>query len=327
MKKTGIIVAIILAIIIGCGFYYNNVTKTPLKGDEVTIVVETGDTFYGVLNTLKKEGALKNRMLLGIYVKFNDISPALVPGNFTVDGDITLNEMVKVLEDGKVDSNTMVTIPEGYDIEGMAQLFEEKGLFTADEFINAVKAYSVPKSIPVSQSRKYNLEGFLFPDTYAFKEGITPNEVIETMINQFNNKIDEVMVGREDNIYDIITMASIVEKEAAISEERPVIASVFYNRLKDGIKFQSCATVLYALGDHRDKLYENDLTIESPYNTYIVDGYPEGPICSPGLEAIKAALNPSDTNYIYFVSNNDGSHFFTDNYDEFLRVKEETQGF
>lgn len=171
------------------------------------------------------------------------------------------------------------------------------------------------------------MEGFLFPDTYAFKEGITPNEVIETMINQFNNKIDEVMAGREDNIYDIITMASIVEKEAAISEERPVIASVFYNRLNGGIKFQSCATVLYALGDHRDKLYENDLTIESPYNTYIVDGYPEGPICSPGLEAIKAALNPSDTNYIYFVSNNDGSHFFTDNYDEFLRVKEETQGF
>lgn len=326
MKKAGIIIAVILAVILGCGLYYNNVTKKPLKGDEVTVVVEPGDSFYGVLNGLKRQGALKNRMLLGIYVKTHNISPSLVSGTFVVKGNASLTEFVQTLESGATDVNTMITIPEGYDIDSMAQLFEEKGLFTAKEFIDAVKGYSVPKFIPASENRKYDLEGFLFPDTYAFKAGISPEEVISTMLNQFNNKLDEALDSKEVNVYDLITMASIIEKEAAVSEERPVIASVFYNRINEGMKFQSCATVLYALGEHKDKIYEKDLEVDSPYNTYKVDGYPEGPICSPGYESIKAALEPSDTNYLYFVVDphkNDGSHFFTDSNEEHERVKAE----
>lgn len=327
MKKVGIIIAVVLAIILGCGFYFNNVTQKPLKGKEVTVVVEPGDTLYGVLNTLKEKGSLKNRMLLGIYVKVSNVEINLKPGTFTIPGNATLKEIKTILESDVKGNSTMVTIPEGYDIEGMAALFEEKGLFTKDEFLAAVKEHEVPSYIPTSENRKYDLEGFLFPDTYAFEEGITPKDVIDLMLGEFESKINELMPGKQEDIYKIITMASIVEKEAVINEERPKIASVFYNRLNIDMKFQSCATVIYALGEHRDVLYENDLLVDSPYNTYNVNGYPVGPICSPGEASIKAALNPEDTDYIYFVANNDGSHFFTKDYNEFLKVKEQTQGF
>ena len=122
-------------------------------------------------------------------------------------------------------------------------------------------------------------------------------------------------------------MASIVEKEASDKKELDIVASVFYNRLKIDMPLQSCATVLYSLGKHKDILLDKDLEVKSPYNTYIVEGFPIGPICNPGKESIKAALSPATTNYLYFVSTNDGKHFFTDDYKKFLEIKKKTQGF
>lgn len=327
MKKVGIIIAVVLAIILGCGFYFNNVTQKPLKGKEVTVVVEPGDTLYGVLNTLKKDGLLKNRMLLGIYVKVSNLEINLKPGTFTIPENATLKEIKTILESDLKTNSMMVTIPEGYDIEAMATLFEENGLFSKDEFLAAVKEHEVPSYIPTSEERKYDLEGFLFPDTYAFDEGITPKEVIDLMLGEFEAKINELMPGKQEDIYKIITMASIVEKEAVINEERPKIASVFYNRLNIDMKFQSCATVIYALGEHKDVLLNEDLLVESPYNTYNVNGYPAGPIASPGEASIKAALNPEDTDYLYFVAKNDGSHVFSTNLEDHNKAKAEYQGF
>jgi len=151
------------------------------------------------------------------------------------------------------------------------------------------------------------------------------------MLDRFTSVIEEIEQDtgvqlKGNNLDDIITMASIVEKEVEIPEERGKAASVFYNRLQKGMKLQSCATVLYALGVHKDKLYYKDLEVDSVYNTYKVQGLPEGPICNPGKGCILAAIKPSNTNYLYFVSNNDGTHFFTDDNEKFLQVKKATQG-
>jgi UPF0755 protein len=154
-------------------------------------------------------------------------------------------------------------------------------------------------------------------------------KIISIMYNRFEEVVKDLKDQYEiqdEELDKIITLASIVEKEAEVNEERGKVASVFHNRIKKGIKMESCATVLYAMGKHKDKLYYKDLEIKSPYNTYKNMGLPPGPICSPGIESIKATINPEKTNYLYFVSNNDGTHFFTDNYAEFLKVKKITQG-
>ncbi|WP_264852186.1 endolytic transglycosylase MltG, partial [Clostridium omnivorum] len=146
----------------------------------------------------------------------------------------------------------------------------------------------------------------------------------ETVLKDVENKKNRTL--NTSDIDRVITMASIVEKEAEKDEERGKVAAVFYNRLNKGMKLQSCATVLYTLGVHKDKLYDKDLAAPGPYNTYIVKALPAGPICSPGRKSIEAAIDPPTTKDIYFVSKNDGTHFFTDSYTEFEKVKKQYQG-
>lgn len=333
MKKFIVItVGVMLAIVLFVGIVFYSVSKSPFKGEsEFTVEVKEGNSFYDVIYSLEGTGNIKSSMLTKLYIKLNNISVNLVPGIFTVKKDASLEEFINILENSNEDKNIInVTIPEGYNIDSMGILFEEKGLFSKEEFINAVKEYDIPSYIPKLDGQRYEMEGFLFPDTYKFVSGITPNEVITMMNKEFEKVVESITKESNkdiEDIYKLVTMASIVEKEAVVEEERSIISSVFYNRLEIDMKFQSCATVLYSLGKHKDKLYEKDLEIQSPYNTYIVTGYPVGPIASPGKSSLMAALNPKDTNYIYFVANNDGTHFFTDNYNEFLKVKEKTQGF
>ena len=231
----------------------------------------------------------------------------------------------------KDDEIVKVVIPEGYDVEHIAAALDKKGIISKADFIKSCKEYKLPDFIKSDVRRKYALEGYLFPDTYEFLKGTDGKEIIDVMLKRFSNVIDNIKKETGKNISNedldkIIIMASIVEKEVERQDERGKAASVFYNRLNKDMKLQSCATVLYALGVHKDKLYYNDLKIDSPYNTYIVKGLPVGPISCPGIECIKAAINPEKTNYLFFVSKNDGTHFFSDNEKKFLEVKKVTQG-
>jgi len=313
-------------------FYFKSATSHPFRGNgEINVEVKEGYTFYNILEDLDNNQAIINPNLIKVYVKLNNISPKIIPGQFKVPSGSTIDEFVKILQNPSLTGNDVnITIPEGYDIEAMGKAFEEKGLFSKNDFIKAVKEYPLPSYIEKKNGRKYDLEGFLFPDTYKFNKGITPKEVVKIMNDKFNEEITSLSKShgtKSEDIYKLVTMASIIEKEAVKKEERAIVASVFYNRLNMNMRFQSCATVLYSLGEHRDKLYEKDLEVQSPFNTYIVDGLPVGPIASPGRESLKAAMEPAKTNYIYFVSKNDGTHFFTNDYNEFLKVKEQTQGF
>lgn len=334
MKK-GLIATFITLIIIGViafGVIYKNNIKHPFNiTDQFMIKIDEGESLYKVLDKLKEENKLKHIGLTKIYMKLDGNTPNVKPGMYTVDKDMSLKDFFAVLENPNLDKgNITVTIPEGYNINQIADLLEQKGVISKDEFIKGVKDYKLPSYIKPNDKLKYNLEGFLFPDTYIFKKGNSANDIIKVMNDRFNEVITKLTKDKtlsDEQLFNIITMASIIENEASDPNERDIVASVFYNRLDKDMMLQSCATVLYSLGKHKDKLYEKDLEIESPYNTYKIKGLPVGPICCPGEEAIKAAINPKKTNYLFFVSNNDGTHFFTDNYEEFLKVKEKTQGF
>jgi len=324
MKKiVGIVVIVLIAILTASGFYYNYVTKAPLKGEEVTIVVNEGDSLYNVLDTLDSQGVVKNKTLMKVYMKVHNTSVELVPGTFKVSGKSSLDELIDALENKNNEGSISVTIPEGYDIEKMAILFEEKGLFTKDEFLKAVKEYPSPDYIPAKEGRRYDLEGFLFPDTYFFNQGVQPNEVIATMNNAFNSKINSI-IPEGANVYDIITIASLIENETRVDEERPLVSSVIYNRLNKEMKLQIDAAVIYALGEHVDTVLNTHLEVDSPYNTYKITGLPLGPISSPGLASISAAAHPESTDYLFYVLEKDEiHHYFTNNDVDFMNKLKE----
>ena len=160
-----------------------------------------------------------------------------------------------------------------------------------------------------------SLEGFLFPDTYSFNKNEKPEFVIDTMVKRFREVFDQIEGSQFHDEVEVVTRASIIEKETPLNSEKPLVSAVIDNRLKIGMRLACDPTVIYALGDEFDgNLTKKDLKYQSPYNTYVVSGLPPGPIASPGKESLEAAMNPANVNYLYFVSKGDGSHYFSDNY-------------
>ncbi|AJA48212.1 conserved hypothetical protein, YceG family [Clostridium pasteurianum DSM 525 = ATCC 6013] len=333
--KSKIIICISIVIITLLFFfiYIVNSLNHPFKvTNNKEFEIKSGDTLYGVISNLDSKGLIRNPIIIKAYVKYKKVPGNIKPGLYTLSSNLTVEKFINNINNGAFDKNTVfVTIPEGYDLLQIAELLDKKGVIAKEDFIKANNNYKLPNYINKNNNRKYKLEGYLFPDTYQLKKNMSGEKVINLMLTHFEKRFSALL--KENNIsldkskYDnIITMASIVEGEAKKDDERSIIASVFYNRLNKNMKLQSCATVEYALGYHKDKLYNKDLEIKSNYNTYYVNGLPAGPICNPGLKSIEAALKPKNTNYIYFVSNNDGTHFFTDNYKKFEEVKNITQG-
>jgi UPF0755 protein len=332
MKKIGLLIGLLIVCVLALNFQYKKIIQHPIKsGKDVHVTVKNGDTLYSILDDLNQKGTIRNSSIIKFYIKDKAVKSSVHPGKFFVPKDVTVLEFINILSTvGKDEDIVKVTIPEGLDINNIANLLQEKGIINKEKFIDSCKNYKLPTYIVENENRRFNLEGFLFPATYDLKVGMSGNEIIKIMVDKFYSAINDINKEKPidmKNLDNITIMASIIEGEASDKNERDKVASVFFNRLEKDMKLQSCATVLYSLGKHKEKLYNKDLEVKSPYNTYIVTGLPVGPICSPGKEAIKAAITPAKTNYLYFVSNNDGTHFFTDDYNEFLKVKETTQGF
>lgn len=334
MKKKIIFAIVPIIIILAIGFKIfkdaEKVIKYPFsqnKGD-ITVTVDEGDSLSKVINTLNKEKKIGNSYLIKWYIKKQNLSTNIKPGAYTVSKDMSTEAFLNVLNKGKNENAIKVTIPEGYNIEAIASILEQKQIISKDEFIKSVKEYTLPSYVKDDENRKYALEGYLFPDTYAFDKEMSGKEIIDLMIKNFERVIDDLEKSNNktldaDELDKIITMASIVEKEAEASDERPTVASVFYNRLKKPMPLQSCATIEYALGVHKTVYTYKDLEVDSPYNTYKVPALPVGPICNAGKASIEAAMNPAETTHLYFVSKFDGTktHFFTNDYKKFQQYK------
>lgn len=327
LKTVPVIIIVVLFISFLISFI--NVIKKPLKtSDDIVIKVDEGDSFYSIIESLSDGGKLRGVPFIKTYVKVLDKNIEVKQGEYVLQKDISLDKLIETLTSESSLNTVNFTVPEGYTIEDIGEKLEEEGICSKEDFILAVKEYELPNYVKVNSEKKYNLEGYLFPDTYLINIGETPKDIITKMITRFEEMFKKAMeetntTVKDEDIETVITIASMIEKEARLDSERPLISSVIMNRLNDGMMLQIDATVIYALGEHVDIVLYKHLEVDSPYNTYKNYGLPVGPISNPGLESIKASLKPEDTDYLFYVLQDDESHYFTNSYEDFENKLEE----
>lgn len=324
-KSKTIPIIIILILIISCFVLFKRVLNKPLKtSEDIVINVQEGDSFYSIINALSKENKIKNLPLIKLFVKISRKNIDVKPGEYVLQKDLNVNELINTLTSESSLNIVKFTVPEGYTIDDISEKLEKEGICSKEDFIKAIKEYELPSFVNINSEKRYNLEGYLFPDTYLIKVGETPKEIITKMVARFKEMLSEAIkevntTVKNEDIETVVTIASMIEKEARIDSERPVIASVIVNRLNIDMMLQIDATVIYALGEHVDTVLYSHLETNSPYNTYKNYGLPVGPISNPGLESIKAALKPEQTDYLFYVLQNDKTHYFTNNYEDFIK--------
>lgn len=321
MKKI-LVSLLILMVIAMAGVAYISYMISPVDSYPETIfLVESGATVNSVAKALFDEGIIRSSYALVIANKIYKPGSIKI-GEYIIKPNMSSIEILKLFVKGSV-KTIRVTLPEGYSSEQMAKTFEEKQVTNASDFLVLVKNPDEELLADFPYDTKGNLEGFLFPDTYDFLKNTSARIVIKTMLNQFENKMSGLLNADSSlTPYELVVLASIVEKEAKYDDERPRVAQVFLNRLKQNMKLQSCATIQYLLPLPKEKLLYKDLEIDSPYNTYKVNGLPPGPICSPGYKSLEACVYPSGEDYMYFVAMASGHHIFSKTYAEHLKAKD-----
>ena len=296
-----------------------------------TFIVRQGETAGQIADRLKSEGLIADSLTFRLRVEIEVVAGDLSAGEYELSPSMKPSQILETLVKGRIKSGPLLTIPEGWRSEEIAERLERRGVGTADEFMRVVKAGRSASPLLSSRPAGASLEGYLFPDSYALDEKSTPENIARRMVEQFERQFTPEMVEKVGKtgltIHQIVTLASIIEREAIVSSERPLMAGVFYNRLRLGMRIQSDPTVQYALIDAQPELQKkygwwkkgltiDDLNVDSPYNSYKYPGLPPGPICNPGLASIKAAIEPANTDYIYFVAKPDGSHAFAKTLEE-----------
>lgn len=290
-----------------------------VPGKEVMVNIESGMSSSEIYSAMKKSGVIINKALFSLYARGDakDFKAGYHTMNKHMGFKAAKDELKRIVTAA---DEVNVTVPEGYNIREIANLLEEKGIKKASDFIKATNLKYDYDFLP-EYSDGY-LEGYLFPDTYNVSPKMKTDEIVDMMLKRFGDVFTQSDRERAGELgmttHEIITLASIIEKEAAADNERPLVSSVFHNRLKsDEYPYlQSCATVQYVLPEIKEVLSNEDIQINSPYNTYKYKGLPPGPIASPGRASIEAALYPAKTNYYFFVSNGDGTQTFSETYDE-----------
>ena len=304
----GLVFLIGVFLFVGFGYYLSNPAKE--GGDDQVFFVREGATLNEVTGELESQGIIRGKRLFLLWARLMGYSRSIKAGEYRLSSAMPPLKILETLSKGTVITHP-VTIPEGYTIKQIGELLEEKGLVKKEAFLAITCDPDVAKSYGISGQ---SLEGYLYPDTYQFGRGLPPKSVVEVMVKHFWEVIDPLREKIEQSgmtIEEVTTLASIVEKETGRAEERPIIASVFLNRLKKKMRLETDPTVIYGIKDFSGNLKKKHLTQRTPYNTYIIRGLPPGPIANPGKEAIEAVLFPATTDYLYFVSKNDGSHYFS----------------
>ena len=289
-------------------------------GDEIQVDIDQ------VATALKNAGIIEYKWLFRLYSRFSNAEVKIDPGTYDVSTALDYRAIVTALQFGSGSQEvTRITFPEGYTMAQIFELLEENGICRVDDLYEAAANYDFDYDFLDGQELgdASRLEGYLFPDTYDFYQGESATVAITRFLNNTRNKLDDDVYARASSlgysIHDILTIASMIEKEAANDSERPIIARVIYNRLNNGMQLQLDSTIHYVLaleGNDSEELTYDDLEIDSPYNTYQNYGLPEGPICNPGMASIEAALNPDSNSYLYFFAY-EGSNYFFSSYSEF----------
>ena len=303
----------------------------PASDDDtpVTFVVEPGESATVIAARLEELGLVTDGELFRLFMRYHKIDADLEAGEYVLRPNMTMAEIAETLQHARIEEVT-VTIPEGWRAEQIAQMLTRENIVDGNEFLALVRRGQFDYSLLHDRPEGSSLEGFLFPETYRIPAQAKAEDLIERMLStldeRFTPEMRRLAAERGMTIYEVLTLASIVEREAVMAEERPLIASVFLNRLEQGMNLQADPTVQYAKGyDATTGQWWAPVTpedwerVDSPYNTYLYPGLPPGPICSPGLSAIQAVLDPADTEYLFFLAKGDGSHAFATTYEEHLQ--------
>jgi UPF0755 protein len=331
MSKTGAIAALVILYAFGALLFFSCISQLLSPVGEGTIKkdvirVSPGMNISKVGLLLSEKGFVRSPFIFQLAGILSGTSRSLKAGDYAINTGMSLTDILKRLVSGETILYKF-TIPEGFTIKEIARMWEEAGFGTSAKFLEITGDPSLHSKYNISSD---SLEGYLFPDTYMFPSGISEKEAIEIMLNQFVKKVSPVIAnpsGTNFSLHEIVTLASIVEKEARIGEERAIISAVFHNRLKLDMKLESCPTVLYGLDyPNRELTYDDLKNTSLKCNTYVYKGLPPTPICNPGIKSIIAAINPTNDNFLFFVAKNDGTHYFTQNYNDFLSAKRKYQG-
>lgn len=300
--------------VMGTLYYFN----MPLgKGNATALVVlKKGEPVGTFLKKLESKGIKVNPSAFRLYLKLTGHSRDLKAGEYLVSTSHSIKTLTETLTQGKVYLHRVV-VWEGLDMFDIARLMVQAGILSRrEDFLDAATNKALLKKLKVPGS---TAEGFLFPETYRFPKDTLPKRVVEKMVYTFWNRITpeipEKCKKTGFTLYQAVILASIIQKETFVKEEMPLISAVYHNRLKRGMRLQADPTVIYALklkyGTEKLHLTRKDLAVDSPYNTYLHKGLPPGPICNPGIDAIKAAVDPAPVDYLYFVAKGDGTHHFS----------------
>ncbi|MCL1810082.1 MAG: endolytic transglycosylase MltG [Clostridiales bacterium] len=303
----------------------------PADTGYVNLFIPSGSTTHKIGELLSGYDLIKDISRFKLIARLEGYDGNLKAGEYTFSKSMSAREMLDILNAGSANTKRF-TIPEGYTVAKTADKLENEGFIDRDVFMDVADSAEFPyKFMPGLPKGPGRLEGFLFPETYDVFTTATEEDIINRMLAQFDKEFTDEYYAKAGemglSLYEVVTIASLIEAEARTSVDRPLISSVIQNRLSIGMKLQLDATVQYALGETKERLLIRDTQIDHPYNTYAIDGLPPGPICSPGADCIRAALYPAETNYLFYVRKPDpsGEHNFAETLDEFNRFKRQWQ--
>jgi UPF0755 protein len=317
--KWRLILIVVLAVVVLAGLVgYQMIqwAKAPVLSatdhpPQKIVVIPEGASFHQAATLLEREQLIKSRSAFVLLAKAQEAERKIHPGEYELHAAMPPEEILAKLLAGRVMLHP-VTIPEGYTINQIADVLADLRITDRAEFMRFASDKAYLKTLGMSAN---TAEGYLYPDTYRLTRPTSGKEIIKVMVGQFGQVMTQEWQARAKDIHltvhEVVTLASVIEKETGSGDERPRISSVFHNRLKKRIPLQSDPTVIYGLPTFDGNLHKKDLSNPSPYNTYRWAGLPPGPIASPGADSIRAALYPAASTYLYFVSKNDGTHQFS----------------
>ncbi|WP_031516586.1 endolytic transglycosylase MltG [Desulfofalx alkaliphila] len=320
-------VGLLLALlVVGAGalLYFNSLLAPVAKEAQQAEMVEIPANSSGaaVAAMLEERGLIKSSLAFRVYCRYKGLDSEIKTGEYELGAHMSTPEIIESLIQGSQVYYSF-TIPEGYTVEQIADLLYEQGFVNKEKFLQLCKEgdFDFPFLPKKQEDIRYRLEGYLFPNTYSITRHDDEESIILMMLERFvyetnNINFEERAKALGLTVHEAVTVAAMIEREAKVEKDRPLIAGVIYNRLKINMPLQIDATVLYALGEHKETVLYKDLEVKSPYNTYYINTMPVGPIANPGLSSLEATVKPDKNDYLYYVAKPDGSHVFSKTLEE-----------
>ncbi|MEA1974105.1 MAG: endolytic transglycosylase MltG [Bacillota bacterium] len=330
MRKFIFILIIALIFLSGCGVMEEFEEAVDITDEtEYLVTIPKGASTTSIAKLLVEYEMIYNEFVFKTKVKELEYDGKLKAGDYKLSKSYDLEKIIKKLYDGDVYIETIqFTIPEGLELDEIVDVLLKENIIENREIFLDVYKQEMANYELINNLDIVNYEGFLFPDTYVLKKGATDKEIVKIMLDRFVKLFDEETVkyisDNDLDLYELIVLASIIEREIMVADEQVIASSVFHNRLDISMKLQSCATVQYVIAERKALLTNKDIAIDNEYNTYKYLGLPPGPICSPGEGSIRAAIYPADTDFLYFVRSykNDNSHIFSTNLADHNKAKQ-----